>query len=400
MTEGGYRTDEFTTSAAIRWLRGETPRFQQQGQPWFLAVNLVNPHDVMFFDTDGPEDNVQKATRPLFGINRAPAHALYQRRWNARLPGSRKEPWDKPGRPRAHYEFQYARQLLVGQCPNEDARWQRLMGYYLNCIADCDRHVVRVLDELDALGLAENTIVIMTSDHGELAGAHGMHGKGSTAYREQNHVPLWVRHPDYRESAGKECRALTSHLDLAPTFLSLAGTEEERRASIAPQLKGKDLSPLLAKPEAATVDAARDGALYNYNMWLYQDSEFMRKVGEAKRAGKNVGELGLKPDLSKRGAIRSVNDGRYRFSRYFSPLQHNLPRTLEEILEYNDVELFDLGADTEETNNLAADPKAHGELLVAMNEKLTRLIEDEVGEDRGQFLPKNQAGWDVTTIDP
>jgi len=400
MTLGGYRTDEFTTSTAIRWLRGETPRLQQEGQPWFLAVNLVNPHDVMFFDTDGPEGSEQKATKPLLEINRDPAHVIYQRRWNARLPGSRKEPWDKPGRPRAHYEFQYARQLLVGTFPNEDARWQRLLSYYLNCIADCDRHVVRLQEELDALGLTENTIVIMTSDHGELAGAHGMHGKGATAYREQNHVPLWISHPDHRESAGKECRAVTSHLDLAPSFLSMTGTEEERRASIAPQLKGKDLPLLLAKPDVAAVDAARDGALFNFNMWLYEDSEFMRKVGEAKRAGENVGKLGLKPDLKKRGAIRSVNDGRYRYSRYFSPLQHNLPRTLEEILEYNDVELFDLGADPDEANNLAAEPEAHGDLLVAMNEKLTKLIEDEVGKDEGQFLPENKAGWNVTTIDP
>ena len=51
-------------------------------------------------------------------------------------------------------------------------------------------------------------------------------------------------------------------------------------------------------------------------------------------------------------------------------------------------------------NNLAVDPDAHGELLLAMNEKLTRLIEDEVGKDEGQFLPENKAGWNVTTIDP
>ena len=95
-----------------------------------------------------------------------------------------------------------------------------------------------------------------------------------------------------------------------------------------------------------------------------------------------------------------MNDGHFRFTRYFSPLQHNLPQTLEQILKYNDVELFDLSADPDETNNLAADAQAHGDLLVAMNEKLTRLIEDEVGRDEGQFLPENKAGWNVTTIDP
>ena len=113
-----------------------------------------------------------------------------------------------------------------------------------------------------------------------------------------------------------------------------------------------------------------------------------------------MADQGLKPDLDKRGAIRSVNDGRYRFSRYFSPLQHNLPRSFEEIIEFNDLELFDLKADPHETRNLAADPKANGELLLAMNEKLTRLIEDEVGRDEGQFLPANKAGWNVTRMDP
>lgn len=400
MTKGGYHTDEFTASTAIRWLRAETPRLAKDQKPWFLAVNLVNPHDVMFFNTDEPGENVQTASRPLFDVNREPPHALYQRRWDTKLPASRNEAWEKPGRPRAHFDFQYARKVLVGQFPNEDARWQRLMSYYLNCIADCDRHVERLLEELDALGLAENTIVVMTSDHGELAGAHAMHGKGTTAYREQNHVPLWIRHPAHSSSAGKECHAVTSHLDLATTFMSLAGADAQRRQAVAPQLRGKDLVEHLSRPEATAADAVRDGALFNFNMWLYNDSEFMRKVGETLHAGKSVKEEGLKPDLSKRGAIRSVNDGRFRFSRYFSPLQHNLPATMEELQRFNDVELYDVVADPGETNNLATDPKKNGEIMLAMNQKLTRLIEDEVGEDRGDFLPKNDTGWDVTVIDP
>jgi arylsulfatase A-like enzyme len=399
-TLGGYRTDDFTTSTAIRWLRAEAARLGQEEKPWFLAVNLVNPHDVMFTDTDGPDENQQKSTGPLFPITRPPKHELYQRRWNASLPKSRNEPSDRAGRPRAHGEYQDAQHALLGRIPNEDARWQRLTDYYLNCIADCDRHVDRLLEELDALGLAENTIVVMTSDHGELGGAHGMTGKGTTAYREQNNVPLWIRHPGHRDQAGKECRAVTSHLDLAPTFLGLTGADTKRRDAVAPEAKGVDLSSLLQDPEAAAVNAARDGALYSYNMWLFQDAEFLAKVVAALRAGKDVGKEGLKPDLTKRCSIRSVTDGRYRFSRYFSPLQHNLPRTLEGILEYNDVELFDLTKDPHETNNLAVDPKAHGELMLAMNAKLTKLIEEEVGKDEGQFLPENLAGWNVTTIDP
>lgn len=135
-TMGGYKSDEFTTSTAVRWLRTQAPKLENEGKPWFLALNLVNPHDVMYFNTDAPGAEPVQDNNLLFDVNLAPDHALYQRPWDMPLPESRKEPWEHPGRPRAHYDFQYARMALVGQFPNEDARWKRLQDYYLNCIAD------------------------------------------------------------------------------------------------------------------------------------------------------------------------------------------------------------------------------------------------------------------------
>ena len=112
---------------------------------------------------------------------------------------------------------------------------------------------------------------------------------------------------------------------------------------------------------------------------------------------KQLKEAGIVPDLRKRGAVRMVCDGRYVFTRYFSPKQHNRPKTLEDLYRFNDVELYDVSADPLEMKNLAANGKKQGELIVAMNDKLNGLIDAEVGEDRGQMLPGGvEAGWEVT----
>jgi hypothetical protein len=69
----------------------------------------------------------------------------------------------------------------------------------------------------------------------------------------------------------------------------------------------------------------------------------------------------------------------------------------QDIFRLNDVELFDLEADPWETVNLAGDRKKNGDLLQHMNDKLNRLIADEVGEDAGQMLPGGvDAGWVAT----
>jgi arylsulfatase len=135
-------------------------------------------------------------------------------------------------------------------------------------------------------------------------------------------------------------------------------------------------------------------------MLAYLDGDFLVKAVEhLQRGGKpaDIKAAGIVPDLAKRGAVRSVYDGRYVYARYFSPKQHNRPTTLEDLLRLNDVELFDTRTDPHELNNLAAPALRNRELLLAMNEKLNRLIDAEVGEDRGQMLPGGiDAGWEVT----
>jgi len=396
-TQGGYLHDGMIAAAAASWLRGKASELAQQKKPWFLAVNLVNPHDVMFYDTDKPGQPVQGKNN-LTHIAGDPAHAMYAKQWDVELPASFSQAIDAPGRPAAHADHTMGNDAMTGPIPvNETWRWRKRNNFYLNALRDVDRHIMTVLDELEDRGLASNTIVILTSDHGELGGAHQMTGKGATSYREQNNVPLIVAHPAY--AGGKRCQAVTTHLDLAPTLISLTNASPEKKAAITKDLPGKDFSPVLAAPEQAGLDTVRDGQLFCFNMFASLDGNFLQKARDLLKQGgpAKIKESGLRPDMMKRGAIRSVFDGRYQFTRYFSPKQHNRPTSIEELFALNDVELFDHQNDPHELDNLAMDRQKNADLLMAMNAKLNRLIDDEVGEDVGQMLPGGvDGGWVAT----
>ena len=239
-TEGGYLDDDVIAGMTRSWLRGQGEKLRQDNKPWFLAVNLVNPHDVMYYNTDLP-GQTQQAAGAMMSLNRDPNHPIYQDQWDVRLPESQNQSLQEPGRPIAHLDYMQSRGALVGVVPNEDARWRRLNNYYLNCLRNMDGNLVKILNELDNLGLTDNTVIIHTADHGELAGAHGLSGKGATAYREQNHVPLIIVHPAFQ--GNKRCQAVTSHVDIATTLLSIAkGQTVEVKG-----LPGKDITTLLGR---------------------------------------------------------------------------------------------------------------------------------------------------------
>jgi arylsulfatase len=398
---GGYLHDGVISAMAVNWLRGTGTELAAQDKPWFLAVNLVNPHDIMFLNTDRPDQPVQ-SRNILSQIRPEPDTPLYAKRWTFDLPTTYADQLDAPGRPAAHRDFLKSHDALVGVIANEDWRWQRRHNCYLNCLQDVDRNIAPLLDELEALQLASNTVIVLTADHGDLDGAHRLHAKGATSYREQNNVPLIIVHPAL--PGGRHCKAVTSHLDIAPTLVNLTNAGPERKVAIAQGLPGKDFSSLLSAPEKAGYTSIRDGMLFCYNMFAYLDGDYLHEAvailqqPDGKARLKEAAKSGaLRPDLRKRGAIRSVFDGRYQFTRYFSPKEHNRPGTLDELFRLNDVELFDLEQDPLERNNLALDRTRNRDLLEALNAKLNALIDKEVGEDVGQMLPGGvDAGWVAT----
>jgi arylsulfatase len=371
--------------------------------PWFMAVNFVNPHDVMFFDTDADETVQVKGLFPIFD---APDTPLYRQKWDTTLPASFFD--DLEGQPQAVRDYKRLCDMYYGRIPMERRdMWHNHVNYYLNCILDVDRHIGVVLDALEASGLADDTIVIFTSDHGEQGGAHHLRQKGGVAFKESVNVPLVIadpRHPDAIRSD-----AVGSHLDLVPTILAFAGLSEDEQRERYPHLKGRDLSGVVRDPASAgprgSGAAPGAGSLLTYDMIATIDAEwFMRnatKVFDAAAAAAGqefhrgmeafeglVEEIGV-PNLDAREMFRGVFDGRYKLVRYFGLGHYHLPTDVQQLLTENDVALYDLRSDPEEMDNLAnpAHPRYDEALLAAMNEKLNALIAEEIGEDNAMFTP-------------
>lgn len=145
----------------------------------------------------------------------------------------------------------------------------------------------------------------------------------------------------------------------------------------------------------------RQGALFTYSGLVMVDSDPLANSVQLMQKGMKFSEAlkgGGKPNLTKRGSLRTVVDGRYKFTRYFSPLQHNSPQSLEDLYRYNDVELFDLDTDPDEMQNLAITQDKNPELVTTMNAKLNALIGEEIGQDNGRELPHLEGvSWELRT---
>ncbi len=375
----GYYHDGSIAASAIGWLRCQGQELNNAGRPWFLAVNFVNPHDIMFFGHTG---QVKDEGNRLMMPHGEPDHDLYRPQWRIE-PNSWQQPLATSARPPAHQAFYEANNLFIGPIDYQLTDWWRYNSFYLNSTRLLDRQLGYLIQELEALGLTRKTIILFTSDHGELAGAHGLKGKGPVIYEEAIHVPMIMAHPDH--PGGQRCRALTSHIDLLPTILANTAMTPDLQARVAKELPGQDITPLLADPETGKL---RDALLFTFNMLLFLDTGFIR----SRLLNRQRGTPLVEPNINRRGAIRMVFDGHYKFARYFAPREHNTPRTMEALLAYNDLELYDLHQDIRETLNPGADPIANEELIIAMNDRLTRLIESEIGEDKGEMLPRRENG--------
>jgi arylsulfatase A-like enzyme len=209
-----------------------------QAGPWLAVASFVNPHDIAFAGGAyelllgyEPSDD----TVPL--IPEAPSQAD-----------------SFAGRPACQEQFKDLWPRMVLPQP-ADVAYRRLY-YYLHKLVD--QAIGRILDALEASGMADDTIVVFTSDHGDLLGAHGgMQQKWANAFDEAVRVPMVVKGPGVTPVAGGIVMP-TSHVDLIPTLMGLAGIDVERATAgvaehhtEAQALPGRDLSGLLTGRTAA-----------------------------------------------------------------------------------------------------------------------------------------------------
>ena len=347
----GVHFDPVIASNAASWLRANA---QGGSQPWFLTVALVNPHDVMWFPIDQP------------AYHDDPAHAeeiklvtqlLQMSKWKDdeflplfrddydavcdELPANFDDDLlDKPETQRQwRWDQQHGMWGYIDPCDTKS--WLRHLDYYVKLHQLADQSLGTVLGALEASGAYDDTIVIFTSDHGDMCGSHGLRSKGPFVYEEIMHVPCFVRAPGVTQG-GSQAAGLATHVDLAATICALGGVDP----SSQPSLKGVDLTPALADTNVSV----RDHVLFAH-------------------------DTAHTPNLNNtRYAIRGFFDGRTKYARYYGVgggkpssglWDKNAGSKLYDVdaaFEDQEHEWYDLVEDPHEQVNLAHDRGRRAEL--------------------------------------
>jgi len=202
----------FLTGAAMRWLR-------RGGRPFFVWIHYMDLHQYLNNEFHIARRGAEY--RGLVGLKRLVATTAVSGR------------------------SEHTGLVMSG----EDVEQVKddLIERYLHNLLYVDALVGCVLSDLDALGIADRTHVVLTSDHGEEFGEHGDIAHGHTLYEELLHVPLIVRSPSVG-SSGATFPNVCSLIDLAPTLLDLTGT------SVPSTFAGRSLLPIVKDEEIDSRD--------------------------------------------------------------------------------------------------------------------------------------------------
>jgi choline-sulfatase len=212
LTEGG---DELTHPAyqkGIDFIRRQTSG-DSSDQPFCCFISTIEPHDPYI------------APRQFY--------EMYDIESVRTRPTIRNEPHGKPD---------IVKRMRSVWTEMSDEQWRRITAAYFAVITYLDSQIGRVIAALKESGAYDNTIIVFTSDHGDMMGAHGLATKGpGTSYEEVYNIPMILRAPEMT-SGRNDSQTLTSLVDLAPTLLDLCGVEpieDAQGRSLRPVLEGR-----------------------------------------------------------------------------------------------------------------------------------------------------------------
>jgi len=301
----------------------------QDDAPWLLVTSFVNPHDIVLFGAlwlswgySFDDDSVPQIPEP---------------------PTQDESLRTKPSC-QADYVEKYGKIFL----PQPQLPVYRRFYYYLQKLVD--RQIQRVFQRLLASRFRDDTIVVYTSDHGEMLGAHGgMHQKWHNAYDESLRVPLLISGPGI--PAGGQVEHPSSHVDIVPTLLGLAGIDAEPiRAALAARhteaqpLVGRDLSGLL-----------RGGSMPDEPIYFMTEDEVSEGLDQTTVTGRAYEAVEEPAKVEAVVARLDVGDGPrlWKYARSYTRSLIGDPSEKAARLDRSEYELYDLDADPLETRNLA-----------------------------------------------
>ncbi len=222
----------FWGDKAVQFLHANRDR------PFFLHVNFRRPHHP--FDPPAPFDRMYDG---------------------ASFPASHSRPGEmdnKPAYQRKALESSVGFDLRTMTPRDLD----RIKSYYYGMISENDKYIGRILDQLHKDGLEQRTVVVLTADHGEMLGDHGLLFKGGYFYDEVLHIPLIIRAPGVPR--GQRVARMTEEIDVVPTVLELLGVEVPARVQGRPLLREQKERPVHGEFATTKMLRTRDWKLVHY----------------------------------------------------------------------------------------------------------------------------------------
>ncbi|HEY2495251.1 MAG TPA: sulfatase-like hydrolase/transferase [Paenibacillus sp.] len=274
----------------------------QNAKPWFTVASFVNPHDIVLY-------GALTAHLPTFRFEVEPMPEVSP-------PPTIHEPLFTKPRCQASYRDIYPRALQ----PIIDQSFYRKLYYQLQ--KNADQQMFKVFEALTRSSFYDNTIVIFTSDHGDLLGAHGnLHQKFYCAYEEALHVPFVIHHkhlfPQHNNS-----HTLTSHVDLLPTMLGLANVDI---AEIQNRLKSNfsEVHPFVGRNLTPLILGQNPSAIVDEPIYFMTDDDITRGQHQVNPLGKAYPSV-IQPNHVETIITTLHRNSRielWKFSRYFDNAQ-------------------------------------------------------------------------------